>query len=60
MLELKFICYSLETIIPKLSMLQPNNRNCGVKQPNCNTHAKFERVLLVIYRDIHHFMNVIY
>ena len=41
-------------------MLQPNNRSSSVYLPNCNTHAKFERVLLVIYRDIHRFINVVY
>ena len=38
------------------------NKQCeyGVHVTNCYIHAKFERVLLDIYRDIHHFLNVIY
>ena len=28
--------------------------------PNCYTHAKFERVLPVIYRVIDYFINVVY
>ena len=38
------------------------NKQCeyGVHVTNSYIHAKFERVLLDIYRDIHHFVNVIY
>ena len=42
-MNIKYLCYSLEPIIPDLSMLQPNNRNC--------------RFLPVAYRDIHHFIR---
>ena len=52
-LELKSLSYSLEATIP-------NNRNNGVQLSNCYTHAKSERVRLVIFRDIHYFINVIY
>ena len=41
-------------------MLQQHNRNSGVKLPNCYSHAKFEKFLPAIYRDIHHLINVIY
>ena len=38
------------------------NKQCeyGVHVTNSHIHAKFERVLLDIYRDIYHFINVIY
>ena len=41
---------------------QPCCKQCeyGVHVTNSYIHAKFERVLLDIYRDIHHFINVIY
>ena len=32
----------------------------GVHVTNSYIHAKFERVLLDIHRDIHHFLNVMY
>ena len=32
----------------------------SVHVTNSHIHAKFERVLLDICRDIHHFLNVIY
>ena len=35
-------------------------RNSGVKLPNCYSHAKFEKFLPAIYRDIHHLINVNY
>ena len=41
-------------------MLQQHNRNSGVKLLNCYSHAKFEKFLPAIYRDIHHLINVIY
>ena len=41
-------------------MLQSNNRNSDFQLPNCHAHANFERVLPVIYRNIHSFINVIY
>ena len=38
------------------------NKQCeyGVHVTNNYIHAKFERVLLDIHRDIYHFLNVIY
>ena len=38
------------------------NKLCeyGVHVTNSYIHTKFERVLLDSYRDIHHFINVIY
>ena len=38
------------------------NKQCeyGVHVTNSYIHAKFERVLLDVHRDIHHFLNVIY
>ena len=38
------------------------NKHCeyGVHVTNSYIHAKFERVLLDVYRDIHHFINAIY
>ena len=41
-------------------MLQQHNRNSGVKLPSCYSHAKFEKFLPAMYRDIHHLINVIY
>ena len=41
-------------------MLQPNDINSDVHLTNSYTHVKFERGLSDIYRDIHHFINVIY
>ena len=39
-------------------MQQPNDINSDVYLANSYTHVKFERVLSDIYRDIHHFINV--
>ena len=62
MMKTKYLSYGLEAIILKLSMLQPNYRITHVQLPNCytDTQSKFERVLPVLYRDIHHFINAIY
>ena len=58
--KLRYLFYSLKAFIPKSFMLQQHNRNSGVKLPNCYSHAKFEKFLPAIYRDIHHLINVIY
>ena len=58
--KLKYLSCSLKHFIPKATMLQPNDINSDVHLTNSYTHAKFERVLSDIYRDIHHFMNLIY
>ena len=52
---LRFKCYYCKTN-------HVVNKQCeyGVHVTNSYIHAKFERVLLDIYRDIHHFMNVVY
>lgn len=57
---MNYLSYSLEDTLPKLSMLQTNNRSSGVQLPNCYIHATFETVLSVIYRDIRHFINVMF
>ena len=49
---MKYLSHSLETTIPQLSTLQSNNCNSDVQLPNC--------YIRVIYRDIHHFIGVIY
>ena len=51
------MCYSLETIMPKLSILQPNNRMCSykiaIRMQSLKESARY-------LPDIHHFMNAIY
>ena len=59
--KIKIFILQFKTFIPKATMLQPNDINSDVHLTNTTyTHVKFERVLSVIYRDIHHFINVIY
>ena len=48
------------TFASERSPWQQQGVNSGVRLPNHNTNAKFERVLSDIYRDIHRFKNVIY
>ena len=53
---LRFKCYYSQT-----NHVVNKQYECGVHVTNSYyIHAKFERVLLDIYRDIHHFINVIY
>ena len=59
-MKIKISICSLKAFIPKPSMLQQHNRSSGVKLQNCYSHAKFEKFLPAIYRDIHHLINVIY
>ena len=48
-MKIEIFVLQFEATIKKLSMLQSNNKNCDVYLPNCNNHAKFERVLPIIY-----------
>ena len=58
-MKIKIFILQLIAFIPKPFMLQQNNRNSGVNLPNCYSHAKFEKFLPAIYRDIHHLINEI-
>ena len=52
---LRFKCYYSKT-----NHIVNKQYEYGVHVTNSYIHAKFERVLLDIYRDIPHFINVIY
>ena len=51
-MKIKIYILQFKAFIPKPFMLQQHNRNSGVKLPNCYSHAKFEKFLPAIYRDI--------
>ena len=55
-----YILRSLKAFIQKPFMLQQHITTSGVKLPNCYSHAKFEKFLPTIYKDIRHLINVIY
>ena len=52
---LRFKCYYFKTNLVV-------NKQCkyDVHVTNVYIHVKFERVALDIYRDIHHFVNIVY
>ena len=55
MFILRFKCYYSKT-----NHVVNKQGEYGVHVTNSHIHAKIERVLLYFFRDIHHFINVIY
>ena len=59
-MKIKIFILQFESFYSKTVHVAKHNRNSGVKLLNCYSHAKFEKFLPAIYRDIHHLINVIY
>ena len=52
--------FKYKTFASERSPWQQHGVNSGVRLPNHYTRAKLEKIVRIAFRDIHHFINIIY